>query len=208
MASSNLVEEQFINQKDDSAYGECMSGEGMLTSIRMDHEIIKYNIDRILGMSEDQERERVKLFKETVKIIAQHDVAEEVVFYPIVRNLGLKHIVDKGIQQTIEMEKLIYSMDKKYSSRIVDEESFKLQLCTLKDMLICHAIDLEEKQLIPVVEKELSFEDIQTMNSWFDKIKVQAPGKPHPDGPHVPAKSLAEGPVLSFVNRLGKRSTH
>lgn len=51
-----------------------------ITTVRRDHDLIKQNLERLLTLKDNNEKQRV--FNDTVKALAQHDVAEEVVFYP------------------------------------------------------------------------------------------------------------------------------
>jgi len=130
------------------------------------------------------------------------------VFYRALRNVGLGHLVDKAITQTVELEKLVYDMDQQYGHRIEDHAAFNSQLIQLRDLFNKHAGDLEEQELIPALESYLSFEEIESMNTWFEKIKVMAPTRPHPNGPHSAAGKLFVGPIVSFIDHfrdLGKK---
>lgn len=50
---------------------------GMLWSVRKDHDDVRRNIENMLTMTDLDAKQR--LFNDTVKMLAQHDVAEEVV---------------------------------------------------------------------------------------------------------------------------------
>jgi len=209
----NITEKEIIEEQKKflpkiSEKGEFVPSNG-LSSIRLDHDRVRGNFERLLQMKEMEEK--VRLFNDTIKMIAQHDVAEEVVFYRALRNVGLGHLVDKAITQTIELEKLVYDMDQKYGQKIEDDAAFNWQLTQLKDMFNKHAGDLEENELIPALEAYLSFDEMESMNTWFEKIKVMAPTRPHPSGPHSAAGKLFVGPIVSFIDHfrdLGKKFSH
>jgi hypothetical protein len=171
-----------------------------LLSIKNDHSLIKSNIERLFLLTDSEEK--LRLFNDTVKLIAQHDVAEEVVFFPAVKNLGLKNMVDTSINQTIELEKHLYQMDSKYGKKIGDDVAFNTDLQILKDLFNNHASYLEQRELIPLLERNLGDKELESLNNWFDKIKVTAPTRPHPNGPHSAAGALAVGPIVSFIDHF------
>jgi len=180
-----------------------------LSSVKIIHEQIRNNIDRLLQVNDLKHKS--KLWKDTVKLICQHDVAEEVVLYPAIKNLGLGHLIDTAILNCVEMERVLHDMSKRYKHGINDNESFNIELQGLKNMFNGHLGYLEQKNLIPILEKYLSYEDVESTNRWFDKIRMLAPTRPHPDGPHSVAGKLAVGPIVSFIDHfrdLSKKYTH
>lgn len=48
-----------------------------INTVRRDHDLVKQNLERLLSLTDSGEKQR--LFNDTVKMLAQHDVAEEVV---------------------------------------------------------------------------------------------------------------------------------
>lgn len=52
-------------------------GSSMLHTVRNDHQEVQRNIETLLKMTDMDAKQR--LFNDTVKMLAQHDVAEEVV---------------------------------------------------------------------------------------------------------------------------------
>lgn len=52
-------------------------GTGLLWSVRNDHQEVQRNIENLLTMTDVDAKQR--LFNDTVRMLAQHDVAEEVV---------------------------------------------------------------------------------------------------------------------------------
>jgi len=113
-----------------------------LSSIRNDHALVRACFDRLQNAAVMEEK--VRVFNDMIKLISQHDVAEEVVLYPTIRNLGLGHLADKAINQTIELEQLVYDMDQKYGTRIVDNGLFMLQLQRLRELFNNHTTSFEE----------------------------------------------------------------
>lgn len=171
-----------------------------LHSIRNDHTLFRTNFDRLLR--ETNLAAKTALFNDTIKAMAQHDVAEEVVLYPAIRNLGLGEMADLALQQTRDMERLLYDMDQKYGSGIDDNAAFNAYLTRLRDTFEMHGAGLEESKLLPTLEQNLSLEDIESLNQWIERIKPLAPTRPHPDGPQFVVGQLFVGPVVSFIDRF------
>lgn len=48
-----------------------------LNNVRRDHDLVRQNLERLCNLEDKDEKQR--LFNDTVKMLAQHDVAEEVV---------------------------------------------------------------------------------------------------------------------------------
>jgi len=171
----------------------------MLSSIRNDHVTIRANIETLLTMTDLTHK--LELFNDTVKMFSQYDVGEEVVLYSTIRNLGMIKSADTALEQTKQIEQLLYDMDQKYGNGISDMVCFNGDLIKLRDTFNVHA-NLEENEIFPQLEIKLSHDDIDSINNLFDRIKGLAPTRPHPSGPHSTAGKLLTGPVLSFVDRF------
>jgi len=171
-----------------------------LSSIRNSHAQIRENLDHLLIM--DKEEDNFKVFNDIVKLLSQHDVSEEVVLYPTVKNLGMGHLADPAIEQTIYMQKLLHEMDKNYGKEIKDNNQFKEDVTKLRDAFINHTGLLEETEMLSLLESKLAAEDIHSINKWVDRIKSVAPTRPHPGGLHSAKGQLLTGPVLAFVDRF------
>jgi len=133
-----------------------------LSSIRNSHAQIRENLDHLLTM--DKEEDNFKVFNDIVKLLSQHDVSEEVVLYPTVKNLGMGHLADPAIEQTIYMQKLLHEMDKNYGKEIKDNNQFKEDVTKLRDAFINHTGLLEETEMLSLLESKLAAEDIHSIN--------------------------------------------
>jgi len=172
---------------------------GILT-IRNDLREFRLNLEQLQTLVDVPTR--TALFNDTIKLFSQFDVAEEVVLYSAVRNLGLTTLADKGLEQTIQMEKILYELDQKYGRGIQDWDKFIQDIVRLRDTFYIHASFLEGPDMLPKLESKLKREDIESLSNWFDRVKSMAPTRPHPGGPHSTAGKLLTGPVLSFVDRF------
>jgi hypothetical protein len=195
-----------LHQPSSSMEPHILSG---ISSVKIIHEQIRNDFDRLLQVYDLKHKAR--LWKDTVKLISQHDVAEEVILFPAIKNLGMGHLLDTARVNCVEMERVLYDMNKRYKHGINDNATFNSELQGLKNMFNNHLGYLEQMNIIPLLEKCLSYEDIESLNSWFDKVRMLAPTRPHPDGPHSVAGKLAVGPIVSFIDHfrdLSKKFTH
>jgi hypothetical protein len=200
------IHDPTLHQPPASMQPQLLSG---LSSVKIIHEQIRNDIDLLLQVNDL--KHKVRLWKDTVKLISQHDVAEEVVLYPAIKSLGLGHLIDTAKFNCVEMERLLHDMNKRYKRGIHDNETFNIELQGLKNLFNKHIGYLEQMNLIPLLEKYLSYEDVESTNRWFEKIRILAPTRPHPDGPHSVAGKLAVGPIVSFIDHfrdLSKKFTH
>jgi len=170
-----------------------------LSNIRNDHTQLRANLDNLLSIMDN--KDKVKLFNDIVKLLSQHDVAEEVVLFSVCKNLGLVPLADSSIDGTKHMEKLLYEMDKKYGKKIDDVTMFHEDVIRLKEEFNNHILQLD-KDMLPELETKLSMDDVDSINKWYDRTKTVAPTHPHPSGPHSATGHLLTGPVLSFVDRF------
>jgi len=169
-------------------------------TIRNDLREFRLNLEQLQTLIDVNAK--LALFNDTIKLFSQFDVAEEVVLYSTVRNLGLITLADKGLQQTIQIEKVLYELDQKYGSGIQDWTKFQEDIGRLRDVFNIHASFLEGPDMLPKLESKLCREDIESLSTWFDRVKSMAPTRPHPSGPHSTAGKLLTGPLLSFVDRF------
>jgi len=148
---------------------------GILT-IRNDLREFRYNLEQLMTLTDSNIK--WALFNDTIKLFSQFDVAEEVVLYSALRNLGLITLADKGVEQTINMDKLLYELDQKYGSGIEDSGKFRTDIGRLRDVFNIHASWLEGQDVLQKLERKLTREDIDSFSTWFDRVKTMAPTRP------------------------------
>jgi hypothetical protein len=181
-----------------------------IPSVHLDHNIIKANIEQLLSMDstlEPNKDAKQRLLNDTIALISQHDVAEEVVIYRSVRKIEKSKSKPAKIQLK-DLEKILYDIDKDYGSS-VENPNFNSRLKTFETAFLQH-IAFVETGMIPIIESHHSPEDLEKVNNWYGRVKKLAPSRPHPDGPHSTAGQIAAGPALSFVDMmrdLGKKFT-
>jgi len=139
---------------------------------------------------------KLALFNDTIKLFSQHNVAEEVVLYSTVKNLGLKQLYDTALEQTRQFEKLLTELDQKYSTGCNDTRQFQEDILKLKESFNKHVSLIESTEMVAILESKLSQENIDSINHWFDQIKSVAPTRPPATG------ELLSGPALVYVDKF------
>jgi len=169
-----------------------------LTEVRKDHDEVRSMISKLkVDIDKDQKQ---RLFNDLVKKVAQHNVAEEVVLYPAVREIISESLFRTATDQTIEEEKVLYDLDQRYG-RNISAPGFTENLSKFETVMELH-IKMEEEEILPILESTCNADDIDSINHWFDNTRNLAPSRPHPDGPHSAAANLASGPILKFIDKL------
>jgi len=177
-----------------------------------DHLLVRENFAS-MTLSKDADTKQ-RIFNDTIKMLSQHDVAEEMIIYPAARNFSSEGIrlADKAVEDTKVLEQELYKMDQMFGTGNLKQSQtgdFDAHLLKVQNLLFPH-VEWEETVLFPFLEKHLAGDDIANLNKYFEMAKVGAPTRPHPDGPHSAAGKLLTGPLVSFMDHirdLGKKFT-
>ena len=141
---------------------------------------------------------RAELFWKLMDQLVRHEVGEETVLYPAVRDLeGGDAIADTRMAEEAEAEKLLATMED------LDPESddFTAALATLHNAVLDHA-HKEETEVFPLLLAQVESDRLLYLGQKFKGAKLAAPNHPHP---HMPQGSTAQrvvGPVAAFFDRM------
>jgi hemerythrin superfamily protein len=140
------------------------------------------------------------LFNELVKQICQHETAEEVVIQPAFSSLTKDDaMVAKAREQETEFARVLKELDDQYGKKMDATIDVKLKECL--PALLAH-MEMEETKILKALENGLSKEDLEGLNTWFDRVKMAAPSRPHPDAPKDAIGSLATAPLLTLFDKI------
>jgi len=129
-----------------------------------------------------------------------HDVAEEVVLYPAAKRIGGDILCQKAIEETVNLEKMLYQLDQEYGHNIAKLD-FEPRLKQFQTLLMQH-LQMEESRLLPELEKSLKPQDVISLNDWYVSVRDMAPTRPHPDSPTGRFGNLATAPLLGFLDSI------
>lgn len=141
---------------------------------------------------------RGELFWKLTNDLIRHEVAEEMVVYPRLRDLpGGPAVADRRISEQSEAEQLLAKMEK------MDAESpeFVRELALLKASVLEHA-KAEEETAFSMLEAGVTPDELVAMGERYVKAKDAAPTHPHPHAPDRPPGNVVLGPVAALIDRV------
>jgi iron-sulfur cluster repair protein YtfE (RIC family) len=160
-----------------------------------DHRAVEQRFSELSGAGAAT---RAELFWKLTNDLVRHEVAEEVVVYPAIRELqGGDRIADARIAEQSEAEEQLAKMEK------MDAESpeFVRELATLKAAVLEHA-KAEEQTAFSMLLGAVSPERRVELGQRYMKAKDAAPTHPHPHAPDTPPGNVVLGPVAALVDRI------
>jgi hemerythrin superfamily protein len=141
---------------------------------------------------------RNELFCQLTHDLVRHEVAEEIVVYPALRDLpGGDRIADSRVAEQAEAEEKLAKMEK------MDAESdeFARQMITLRSAVLTHA-KAEETSAFALLRESLPTEQRIELGARYVKAKEAAPTHPHPHSPDSPPGNVLLGPVAALIDKV------
>jgi hemerythrin superfamily protein len=172
-----------------------MSTTDVIELLLADHEGAK----ALLGRFEDVALpERAGYFCEVVTELVRHEVAEEHVIYPIIRQVlpdGKQEAKSRIAEQT-QAEELLTEMEKLDAS----SAEFTTKFIALRQVVQDHA-RLEEASTFPLLKEVEDAESRLALSGRYEHAKAKAPTHPHPHAPHTPPGNTIFGPVAAIFDK-------
>lgn len=160
-----------------------------------DHQLVKSRLEALSGAPADG---RGELFWKLTNDLVRHEVAEEVVVYPALRDVpGGGEVADARIAEQSEAEEKLAKMEKMDAA----SPEFAQELSALKGAVLEHAKAEEETafaMLLGAVAPETRIE----LGQRYMKAKDAAPTHPHPNAPDTPPGNVVMGPLAALVDRV------
>lgn len=127
--------------------------------------------------------EKVNIRNQLVKALVKHDECEQMFAYPLLKNKidkdESKEYFNKCLADHQEMRTLLHHvryLDIKEDTNIDVEMDKAMQV-------VSHHMDLEEKEVLPMMSENLSQEELTKAGHDFEQHKPKALTRPHPDAP-------------------------
>jgi hemerythrin superfamily protein len=141
---------------------------------------------------------REELFWKLTDQLVRHEVGEEVVVYPALKELpGGSDVVDARLAEEAEAEKQLASMEKIEPS----SDEFMTALRELRDAVLDHA-QQEETEVFPLLLAHEEAGRREYLGQKFKGAKLAAPNRPHPHLPSSPLSQKTIGPIAAFFDRM------
>lgn len=172
-----------------------MAEKSIVARLRADHQQVEKLFGRISGATGKGLEE---LFCELTNELVRHEVAEETIVYPVVRQMvpNGERLADARIKEQAEAEQLLSEMEKEGT----DSKTFSGHLEKLQKAVLEHAGKEEELVFAPLDEK-LDNDRKNQLGDVYERAKAGAPTHPHPHAPDTPPGNLVAGPVAAIVDR-------
>ena len=167
----------------------------VLTLLKNDHQAV----ESLLGRFDDlPPGDRDGYFCDVVHTLVGHEVAEEMVVYPTIREQGANgaEVADARLGEQTEAEQLLAEME----SQETNSGAFTAKFKKLRDSVLAHA-EAEESTAFPLLESITTTAGRQELGARYQKAKDRAPTHPHPHAPDTPPGNKLLGPVAAIFDR-------
>jgi hemerythrin superfamily protein len=142
--------------------------------------------------------ERAEYFCEVVQTLVGHEVAEELVVYPTIRedapNGG--QVADARLAEQAEAEELLAEMEKLDPTSAAFAGNFQ----KLRDAVLGHA-KAEELTAFELLKQATTVSHREELGARYQKAKASAPTHPHPHAPDTPPGNKIMGPIAAVFDR-------
>ena len=119
---------------------------------------------------------RAQLRDELVEALVLHAAIEEQVFYPTVRAAETEALVLESIEEHTAMKRTLLDL----AEIAADDETFEAKLATLKEQVVHHAKQEEERKLFPILRGLMSSEQREALAQELIAAMVDAMEGPAP----------------------------
>lgn len=150
------------------------------------------------GADEDQLLLRKKMTEELIIEESKHEAAEEMYFWPAVREHvpDGDQLADEAIEQEQEGKEVLNSLDKLDAS----DPEFEDLLGKFTEAAREH-IAFEENMVWPGLRTALTAEAASEIGTKLSEAKKTAPTRPHPHTPPSPGALKATGPAAAMADK-------
>lgn len=168
--------------------------DDLVSVITQDHNAVRQRLSEFDSASPGS---REELFWKLTDQLVRHEVAEQVVVYPALRELpGGGEVADVRIAEEEKAEKLLASMEHLDPTG----EEFARAIEELSEAVLEHALK-EEAEVLPLFLAHEESGRLQYLAQKFKGAKLGAPSHPHPHLPSSPAAHKVLGPIAAFFER-------
>jgi iron-sulfur cluster repair protein YtfE (RIC family) len=141
---------------------------------------------------------RAELFWKLTDQLIRHEVAEEVVVYPILRKLpGGDAIADARVAEESEAEQQLARMEKMDPTT----QEFLGAIKDLQAAVLEHATK-EEQEAFPILLANEEGAYLIQLGQKYKGAKLAAPNHPHPHAPDSPTAQKVLGPIAALIDRI------
>jgi hemerythrin superfamily protein len=169
--------------------------DDVLTLLTRDHRAVETLLGRFDSIAP---ADRASYFCEVTQNLVAHEVSEELVVYPALREHSEQGeaVTEARLGEQAEAEETLAQMED------LDPRSaeFTTEFKKLRQAVLAHA-QAEESSVFSLLERLTTIEQRQEMGDRYEKAKTTAPTHPHPHAPDTPPGNIVMGPVAAIFDR-------
>lgn len=139
----------------------------IIEMIKNDHKQIGAILDRLCDTTEAAVKTREELFPKLSELLLTHSKAEEKALYQTIENEEKTHDL---VLESFEEHSLIENLLTDMAAMDVSDEHWTAKLSVLKEN-VEHHVDEEESELLPMVKKMYTAEELEEMADEFEQYK-------------------------------------
>lgn len=177
--------------------------QDVLTLLTQDHQAVEALLQRF---DETATADRAEYFCEVVHTLVGHEVAEELVVYPVIREKNPEkgdQVAQDRLAEQAEAEQTLAELED------LDPQSgaFTNKFKKLRDAVLAHA-KAEEQTALPLLDQATTVEERQQLGAHYQKARDTAPTHPHPHAPDTPPGNKLLGPIAAVFDRARDAAQH
>jgi hemerythrin superfamily protein len=153
-----------------------------------DHELVDGLFEKFEQAGDNAHKTKQKLVERIVKELSVHAAIEEMVFYPVVRELS--EDIEHHVLESLEEHHVAKWMLSEIDGMDPTHERFDAKVTVLMEN-IRHHVEEEQDELFPMVRKAADRQTLQELGEALVKAKKVAPTHPHPRSPDTPPANLS-----------------
>jgi hemerythrin-like domain-containing protein len=155
--------------------------------LKQDHREVEELFSRFEKTGSSSTKRRQELVSRMIEALSMHAAIEEQVFYPAVRQEVSK--ANDTVLESLEEHHVVKWTLSELEKMDPADERFTAKVTVLTES-VRHHVREEEKELFPMVRKELGADRLRELGSELRAAKSSAPTRPHPQESDTPPGNL------------------
>lgn len=169
--------------------------QDVVTLLEQDHQAAETLLQRF---DQTTLAERDEYFCEVVHTLVGHEVAEELVVYPIIRDGSPEgaDLAKTRLDEQAGAERTLADLEDLDSQ----SDEFTTTFLQLRNAVLAHA-QAEEATAFPLLVTATTVAEREELGARYEKAKDTAPTHPHPHAPDTPPGNKIAGPIAALFDR-------
>jgi hemerythrin-like domain-containing protein len=145
--------------------------------------------------------EKQALANEAIYLISKHSAAEEMEFYPFLRE-KLPHGNETANNCLAEHQTITEDLAKLDKMSVANDPSYEYEFSRIISEFVRHSQKHEEEIVMPRLRASITIAEALAQGKKYLAVKPLAPSRPHPMAPHVPPANFAVNAVTAVSDAV------